>query len=594
MAIYVVRGTHEGQHDRTREMEALRLLKLQCSQPSVQKDAKLLKVYTDAISLAQASLLSYPDQKENQSREVSVVSSLHLDTSGKNGGNGYQGTAGQAERNGSSGTNGAHGEHARDIHLRLTTEGQHIIASWHDGIRALKLQDPTSTISMRAVGGNGGQGGNGGPGGQGIPGVHGRNATQYSYAGHGTPGTSGGIGANGGNGGNAGNGGNVTIYVRPEDADLLMLIKPPEQKAGTQGNGGLKGGGGRGGPGGLGGKSYTWRESVTYSNPNGIGGYTFNTVPYSYSNPEGEKGLDGLNGVDGFNGMTGNVGRPGVFQMSVEGVIYHSLYNLELQTTKMVDLSQGNPDEIYEPGEQIHLSAAVANTGGMPTPLRDIEFSLVPSEEFYGKNTTIRLPGTDQIAPQATRTLQTPFSFQIKEQETVSEEPYYRQAALTYRAVLPRINRSFSSIDQKVDQYSIRYPVQISRLTGKVTQGFEEKFTFTLSLQNISSIAMGKEGPQKRRLFVVFEISQLDTPKTTDIFSTTGSTLLGPNQMTVEVDNLLAKSEQKLEAYFRFDNSSIDTQTKVRVVASLYLDHFKIHVGEQRLPRCIQKRTFQM
>lgn len=600
------------------DQEALALLISLRDNPEIQKDNALFKMFNDAVSFmlttgsSPASLITFPSaipqalradatQSSLTTSEISSASMIKIDTSGENGDNGLPGTAASVGGYGFNGTDAADGGNARDINLKLMAMDGIVTAHWDSGNASMKLGNVEASIFLRAVGGKGGKGGGGGKGGLGTQGARGRNATQSSQGANGNRGTPGLIGGKGGDGGSGGKGGGIRVFVSPEDSDLLMLLNTPEVAGGGKGKGGSKGNGGIGGKGGEGGSSCSWTQTVagTRTVPSGRGG--FQMQPYTYSvsrfSPGGSPGPQGFDGDDGCDGTDGKIGVKGSFQMIVGGMPYQRLYDLAITVSKVVDLTVGNPADIYEPGEHVNLMVSVFNTGGMPTPFQDIEVSLRPAECLEQRNSSLILNASDCLAIDSSHTFPTHFSFRVKDRETSIEDPLNRQEELTYRALLLRVNKFFPHVSQQKDLFSIKYPVQISSLHGRNFTTINEISTLSLFIQNITSISMGIVGPQKRRVFVTFEIAKQEdvNPSDVELLKTEASDLQEPNKITMEVDHLPPKDEKKLSVAFRFTNPNQLLQIRVEVIASLYLDYF--NSGNDRQPnrtRCIQNRTIHM
>ncbi|MBS0615701.1 MAG: hypothetical protein JSR58_04020 [Verrucomicrobia bacterium] len=577
------------------DRESLALFLSLRDNPEIQKDEALCKMFKDAVSFMTASFpqaLIPVTQITSTSEPVSGSPFILIDTSGEQGDNGYPGNVASClSGRGLNGTDGSHGKNARDIHLRLAVKEGIIVAQWDNNQAMMKWGDPSAAIFLRAIGGKGGYGGGGGKGGAGIPGEPGRNATRFSPGENGQRGERGGPGGNGGDGGNGGKGGNVTVYVDPLDADLLMLLNPPEINGGEFGNGGLLGKGGKGGSGGKGGTSFSWSET-TYVSVYDSFSHSFRSEPRTISgfNPGGTNGLKGLPGQEGTCGENGKPGLNGTFQMVVGENAYQTIYDLAIRVSKIVDLTQGNPSDINEPGEWVNLMVTATNIGGMPTPLQDIEVSLQTAVWIEQKNGTLVLKASEQLAAGSSHTFNSPFSFRIKDEPFLTEELLNKQEQLTYCALLSRVNKSFPHVGQQKDFFSVKYPLHISSLTVK-TFSLKDVSTLRLSIQNISSIVMGKLGPQKRRAFVVFEIIETEEIKYGDM-EFEG---MGIHKNSIELEHLAPKSEKQVDFGLRFTNRNLRASSKVVVVASLFLEYFnsKANMPPEQA-RCIQRQKMEL
>lgn len=601
------------------DQQTLALLISMKDNPEVQKDEALLKMFSNAVSFMTSpgfSAAMLPTCSIPQPLVMPPVSEpplfplvpfIQIETNGEDGDHGC--LAPPSSGYGINGTDGSDGSNARDINLTLTVKDQTIAAQWDNDSASMKLDNTAASIFLRAIGGRGGRGGDGGRGGQGTKGAEGSDATRYSNATDGGRGSPGRPGGNGGDGGNGGKGGDIKIYTSPEDADLLMLLKNPENAGGAKGKGGARGKGGIGGLGGEGGASHTFTEFKTgsrtvYQGTRSAGSisrvytghnsyletYTYPVPGYSSGGSTGPKGPDG---DDGRIGSDGKSGKNGSFQMIVGGIPYQGLYDLAITVSKVVDLSQGNPSDIYEPGEQVHLMVSAFNTGGMPTPSQDIEISLRPAS--WVEPETFSLILSNSLPIEGSHTFSTPFSFRVKNQYPVSEEPLNKQETLNYQALLRRVNKSFPRVNQQKDVLTVRYPVQLTPLQGKTSVGFNEHSVVGLFIQNVSSIIMGREGPQKRRVFVTFEITQLENVKASDIkfLKTTATDLQESHKITHEVTNLSPKNDEKIAASLRSTNPALQSQSKVLLVASLHLGYLK-RDEQLELTRCIQRRSIQI
>ncbi len=593
------------------DRESLALLIALRDNAEVQKDHSLVEMFNNSISflLTSASTLAPPPTVATPltnsalaPRTVSIVPSIQIDTSGEEGTNGYPGTAvsfvGGRGLNGSEGTDG---ENARDINLHLKSDDETVAVQWDNGSSSIKLGDASASIFLRAVGGNGGRGGNGGNGKPGANGLPGRDADRCSAGTNGGRGGPGGMGGDGGSGGNGGKGGSVKIYVSPRDTDLLMLLNPPKLTGGARGEGGFKGRGNSGGRGGEGGNPYSWTELRTESRSvsDGRGGMSLESYSYSVykSNPGGFRGSTGCDGDDGCDGDVGRAGVDGSFQMIVGETPYHTLYDLTITVSKIIDLAKGNPFEIYEPGEHVNLAVSLTNIGGMPTPPQDIDISLCPATWIEQEKASLNLKASEHLPIGSTHSFSLPFSFYVKDQYSPSEEPLNKQETLTYHALLSRVNKSFYRVSQQKDVFTIRYPVQLSPWQGKTSIVFNEKITQSLFIQNITSTSMGELGRQKRRLFVTFEILKDEGMKLSDVelLKIEERDYQEHNKIIAEVDCLAPKGKKSLAVSFRFTKPDLRVQSKVCLVASLYLDYFN---SEDKngldQTRCIQKRTVQL
>ncbi len=548
---------------------------------------------------------------------ISFTSNVRIDTSGKNGADGSSGSyhmgflmdgqsgggfftgSGNDGSNGSrgyDGTDGNKGENAKNIDLQLTVKDEAVIASQTSGnTYYLKLGDRAATIFLRAVGGNGGNGGNGGKGEDGGKGGKGMNAIAPStYAASGGSGGHGGDGGNGGKGGKGGKGGDIKVYVDPVDSDLLMLLKEPEVSGGRGGKGGQGGTGGSGGSGGAGGDGVTWTENQ-FSGYDSDGKARYDYVTKTlYSGSSGRSGSSGNYGSSGANGVDGVQGS---FFMVMGNTSYQKLYDLQVSISKIVNLKLGNPEWINEPGEEVNLEVSVKNIGGMPTPPQVIDVSLQPAEWIDRKQSALILGSSQNLPINGSSTFSNPFIFRVKDEKFQLEEPLDRKEALAYEAVLRRVNKPFKSVAEQKDLLPVKYPVHLTSLTGKVAITFEETSALNLLVENISSISLGQNGKQNRRVYVIFKISKKADVKPSDveIIRTEGDSQEGSTKITYEIDNIDPKSKKDLGVILRFKNSDLRLYSRVRIVAALYLDYFQYGKSDESVQaRCIQKRVLHI
>jgi hypothetical protein len=169
-----------------------------------------------------------------------------------------------------------------------------------------------------------------------------------------------------------------------------------------------------------------------------------------------------------------------------------------------------------------------------------------------------------------------------------------RQEALTFRAHMHSVNKSFPNVSRQKEVVTVRYPVELTALKGKITTIFNEKTTLSLHVQNTSSADLGLGSPQKRRVFVIFEITEVEAVKSKDveliteqIFEEKESQDL--NKVAFEIGHLPANRKEFFAVSFRFTNPDLKTRSKVGVTASLYLEQ----VNSDQV-RCIQKQSIQI
>ncbi|MGI0060583.1 MAG: hypothetical protein ACREBJ_12530, partial [Nitrosotalea sp.] len=185
----------------------------------------------------------------------------------------------------------------------------------------------------------------------------------------------------------------------------------------------------------------------------------------------------------------------------------------------------------------------------------------------------------------------TPFSFQVQNLTGSMEEPLNKQESLVFDALLRRVNKSFASVSNQKNPFQVRYPIHLTPMQGRVAITIEESSSLTLMVQSITSVSMGINGTQKRRIYAVFEISDQGDAKTSDVLlvKTDAVDEQGSNKVKMEIDLLSPQSQKTLGVNVRFTNPNLRLYSKVKVVASLYLDYFAPE-GQVASTRCIQQR----
>lgn len=571
------------------DQKSLALLLQLKNDPSVQANKDLFEMINRAVAFMMPAAAPAPAL---MFEALPLVPFLRIDMSGKDGENGFPGTAASSPGgmgvHGKDGTSGAPG---RNIRLQLAVKEGLVIAQWEYGSATLKVDDPASSIHLRAVGGRGARGGNGGRGGNGLQGTRGRDATRFSPGGDGERGRLGGAGGAGGHGGHGGKAGDVSVHVSPEDADLLLLLKTPEIAGGVGGKGGSGGPGGQGGRGGVGGNSLSWNESVLENRQETRQEYNSFTKRYEtkfYTKtvtvlkprfmPGGSQGPQGENGNSGSQGIEGTPGLNGPFQMTVGGTSFHRLYDLAVIAEKI-----GKQDDFVEPGETVQLKMSAANTGGMPTPRQNIEISLQPAFWMEAGKPVVLI---DPLPVDGSIAIRECLTFCVKN-VPATEEPYIKKENLMYQAVLCRVNRSFANVSRQKDLFTVRHPVQISPMQGKRLLEHDEKTEVRVTIQNISSVDLGR---QKRRVFVIFEAAQLEYLQSSDfeLSKTLEADQQENNRVTSDIEELPAKSEVVRTVALRFLNPHLSNQSRLVLVASLLLQDF------EHRAHCIQRRTFEI
>lgn len=434
---------------------------------------------------------------------------LTINTSGANGRSGSDGSDGSYSGygNGDDGSNGEHGgdgKHAKDIFINLSADesAQAVIVNTSHEVFELPLGDEDMTIFTNARGGAGGDGGDGGDGGRGRDGFHGTDASMYCPGTNGGNGTNGGDGGDGGRGGNGGNAGNVTIAVKNQDTDLLMLLAAPEMSGGAGGRGGHRGSGGQGGAGGHGGNSYSWTEPVYHTHQDNDG-HSHTEVTYHYhSTPGGHYGMNGTDGSDGSSGQDGIRGRDGQLTINVDdGNTYHGIYNLTLDAINQVQSDDG----MIEPGETLAIHGVTfKNTGWMPTPAHQAVQVSLSSNKWIAFNPrhTVELPGS--IASGFSQTLDKPIIFNINAATSphVVDLTFHQTGTLQFNARMSRVNQYFSDVPTQTYLIDIRYPVEISTVAIPPVIARGEEAPFVVKIRNVSTKPVGISAADARLLEV--------------------------------------------------------------------------------------------
>ncbi|KAI1743032.1 hypothetical protein F4680DRAFT_410839 [Xylaria scruposa] len=223
------------------------------------------------------------------------------------------------------------------------------------------------------------------------------------------------------------------------------------------------------------------------------------------------KRVAGLDGLDGHTGTLGNSvldrgmdGLQGNVTIAVEKSDgsrqeYSSLYSLALTD---FDVEDENGDGIFEPGEHLFVRRiTIQNSGGMPSPTRPIQLSLVESDWFKlidGLDGRTFLPS---IGEGSSVTIDGPIKVLIREREE-HEIPetgvlFIRHEAIHLNAVMPWIEREISNFDfNKVIE--IKYPCELRNFQALATvaQGSQSKLSF--EVYNHGSVSIGPRGYNPR------------------------------------------------------------------------------------------------
>ncbi|GAW12934.1 hypothetical protein ANO14919_023070 [Xylariales sp. No.14919] len=219
-------------------------------------------------------------------------------------------------------------------------------------------------------------------------------------------------------------------------------------------------------------------------------------------------GLDGLDGRSGTpitsvlqNGVGGLQGNLTIVVQKPDGSRqeYTSLYSLALTD---FDVEDENGDGIFEPGEHLFIRRiTIQNSGGMPSPTRPIQLSMVESDWFkpvFGREGWAFLPS---VREGSSVTIDGPIKVRIREQEEY-EIPeigalFICREVIHLNAVMPWLEREIPNFEfNKVVE--IRYPCELRNFQALATvaQGSQSKLSF--EVYNHGGISIGPRGYNSR------------------------------------------------------------------------------------------------
>lgn len=438
--------------------------------------------------------------------------------SGGTGGDGSRGASGHPGHEGTPGITSG------DIHIHLALAEQTISSRWglpYDEAIRLKakatfpngqkrpleadLELPfNSDIQLFAIGGDGGRGGDGGNGQRGGNGGRGRNASRHRSGGDGGDGGRGGDGGGGGHGGDAGHGGEIKINV-PHGQEHLIMLTENEFEGGQGGDGGIGGAAGSGGRGGSGGSSYSWREYAG-KDANGNSKYRYRSNPGGSSGRSGAPGFPGTNGADGIDGKDGEL----ILQSEGAPKAFSKRYAIEIIDYQLRDAYS---DDIWEPGERIYLNQlTIRNSGGMPLPeQRHVYLLIRNNHRIISDPLALKLPAGLKPNQQYTFTEELSLVLRHQPPEEVTERPFKEMATIDPGAVMGGIQKTFREA-QLVSELPIRFPVEISPISGhhSIAKGEATRISWTVT--NVSSLDQGYISTFKRRLETLFQIENSNDP----------------------------------------------------------------------------------
>lgn len=257
---------------------------------------------------------------------------------------------------------------------------------------------------------------------------------------------------------------------------------------------GLGGQGGSGGWGGPGGSSYSWSESHTVRNSDG----TSSTYYTTHSNPGGFSGSSGISGANGTGGNTAVAGNDAVFQILVDG---HGSYGgrYEMEIVGQVHVEDFSRTGVVEPACSCRMNYHYRNNGEMPTPSRQLIFVgiepdgwvLQNGNDSSGHQGAVPLP-LSISADSTPDLLPRPITFQIADVPGPSVgEPFSHKTMLRHRAVVTRINQVFTDFGDFGTRVDVRFPLEITPLTGATAVCPGEEAPIIVKVRNISNVPVG-------------------------------------------------------------------------------------------------------
>ncbi|KAI0542648.1 hypothetical protein GGR58DRAFT_509987 [Xylaria digitata] len=431
----------------------------------------------------------------------------------------------------------------------------------------------------------------------------------------------------GGNGGDGGDGGTIEIVLHEDQAHLLIPVKW-DLSGGKGGRPGKHGQPGRGGRGGKGGKGYECNTAQLVAraatrlqelrNPwvspgackchGGQGHCTgCDSRPLLQTHKQVE-GLDGLNGHSGtpgtsvlHNGVDGLQGKVTIVVQKSDGSRqeYSSLYSLKLTD---FDVEDENRDGIFEPGEHLFVRRiTVQNSGGMPSPTRSIQLSMVESDWFKlvdGHDSRTFLPS---IREGSSVTIDGPIKVRIREREQ-HEIPetgalFIRHEAIRLNATVPQIEREIS--DFKFNRViEIKYPCELRNFQALATVAHGSQSKLSFEVYNHGSVSIGPRGYNSRVVEIdvsfpaAFGELELEPDQWRESVTITSGDIQGGRGLVLERQFRIhnnAQSYQHIAALFKLylskpKQSTPDGQDEVNLVHVIEIrmqvsDHYTINPG---------------
>ncbi|KAI2625607.1 hypothetical protein GGR54DRAFT_653997 [Hypoxylon sp. NC1633] len=220
------------------------------------------------------------------------------------------------------------------------------------------------------------------------------------------------------------------------------------------------------------------------------------------------EGLDGENGHSGkactsvlHNGVDGLRGNVTIVVQKSDGSQqeYSSLYSLELVD---FDVEDENGDGIFEPGEHLFIRRiTVRNSGGMPSPARPIQLSMVESDWFKlvdGDDGRTSLPS---IRDGSSLTIDSSIKVWIRKRENSeilqAGTIFTRREAIQLSAIMPWIEREIPEFKLK-RVIDIRYPCELRNIQALATVAQGSLSTLSFEVYNHGNRTIGPHGDNSR------------------------------------------------------------------------------------------------
>ncbi|RDW66553.1 hypothetical protein BP6252_10188 [Coleophoma cylindrospora] len=248
----------------------------------------------------------------------------------------------------------------------------------------------------------------------------------------------------------------------------------------------------------------------------------------------GQDGRDGLPGIPSVSRLLpGTDGRPGTGVIEVrlksgKEHTYHSRYQLELVG---FDIEDENEDGIFEPGEHLFIRRIrVRNSGGMPSPTRQTQLEVAPSEYLIQLTNNQGRTLIPQVPANSTITLPGSIKVMIREPDAPVKpgQPYMKEIAISLQAVMPGLNRRLEHFDFQVP-VKIQYPLTLLEIDSLDTmaQGSENKILIKVHNNGVKSFGGELISPRsaEKRMSIPPQVGSLRSPSNSwanDIVQTIG------------------------------------------------------------------------